>query len=122
MGHIDEDGYFFYSARANDSMKVSGIWVSPLEVENALLSHPAVAECAVVAMQDAMDLIKPKAFIALRNGQEAGDDLADALKRHVKEKLAPYKYPRIIEFVDDLPKTSTGKIQRFKLREQTPAS
>ncbi|GAB6908624.1 Benzoate--CoA ligase [Desulfosarcina cetonica] len=118
MGHIDAEGYFFYSARANDSMKVSGIWVSPLEVENALLSHPSVAECAVVAMQDAMDLIKPKAFVALKSGHTPSDDLGEALKRHVKEKLAPYKYPRVIEFVDDLPKTATGKIQRFKLRER----
>ena len=119
MGYLDADGYFFYTARANDTMKVSGIWVSPLEVENALLSHPAVAECAVVGMEDGMGLTKPKGFVALKHGYQPSDDLADTLKRHVKDKLAPYKYPRSIEFVDELPKTATGKIQRFKLRQSS---
>ncbi|BBO90342.1 benzoate-CoA ligase family protein [Desulfosarcina ovata] len=117
MGHLDEDGYFFYSARANDTMKVSGIWVSPLEVEDALLSHPAVAECAVVGVEDDMGLIKPKAFINLKDGYQPGDEIAGELKVYVKQKLAPHKYPRIIEFVDELPKTATGKIQRYKLRQ-----
>lgn len=118
MGHMDEQGYFFFSARGNDTMKVSGIWVSPLEVENALLAHPAVAECAVVGMQDAMGLIKPKAFVVLKKGHQAGDELVKALQVHVKQNLTPHKYPRIIDFVDELPKTSTGKIQRYKLRDQ----
>ncbi|GAB6904993.1 Benzoate--CoA ligase [Desulfosarcina cetonica] len=117
MGHLDEDGYFFYSARANDTMKVSGIWVSPLEVEDALLSHPAVAECAVVGEADAMGLIKPKAFINLKNGHQPSEEIASELKLHVKQNLAPHKYPRVIEFVDELPKTATGKIQRYKLRQ-----
>ncbi len=117
MGYQDADGYFFFSARANDTMKVSGIWVSPLEVEDALLSHPSVAECAVVGFEDAMGLIKPKGFVTLKNGVEPSNMLVKALQDHVKQNLAPYKYPRVIEFVDELPKTSTGKIQRYKLRE-----
>jgi benzoate-CoA ligase family protein len=119
MGYQDTDGCFFYTGRANDTMKVSGIWVSPLEVENALLSHPAVAECAVVGMEDAMGLIKPKAFVVLKEGQQSGDELVKNLQVFVKQNLTPHKYPRVIEFVDDLPKTSTGKIQRYKLRELT---
>jgi benzoate-CoA ligase family protein len=122
MGYMDADGYFFYTSRANDTMKVSGIWVSPLEVENAILSHPAVAECAVVGMEDAMGLIKPKAFVVVKGGHQPDDNLANALKTYVKQKLAPHKYPRIVEFVDILPKTATGKIQRYKLRQEPPAS
>ena len=117
MGHLDTDGYFFFSSRANDTMKVSGIWMSPLEVENTLLSHPAVAECAVVGFEDAMGLVKPKGFVTLKGGYEPNNDLVEALKMHVKQNLAPHKYPRVIVFMDDLPKTSTGKIQRYKLRE-----
>ena len=116
MGYLDADGYFYYSARANDTMKVSGIWVSPLEVENALLSHPSVAECAVVGEEDEMGLTKPKAYVTLKSGYQPGDQLVQEFKRHVKQKLAPYKYPRTIEFLDELPKTATGKIQRYKLR------
>lgn len=122
MGYLDTDGYFFYTSRANDTMKVSGIWVSPLEVENALLSHSAVAECAVVGMEDAMGLMKPKAFVVVKSGHQPDNQLIDALKSHVKQKLAPHKYPRIIEFVDILPKTATGKIQRYKLRQEPPPS
>jgi benzoate-CoA ligase len=119
MGYLDADGYFYYTARANDTMKVSGIWVSPLEVENALLSHPSVAECAVVGEQDEMGLTKPKAFVTLKSGYQPGDQLVRELKLHVKQKLAPYKYPRTIEFLDELPKTATGKIQRYKLRRHS---
>jgi benzoate-CoA ligase len=115
-GHIDEDGYFHYFGRADDSLKVSGIWVSPLEVEAALLEHPGVAECAVVGKADDQGLIKPKAFVTLKGGAKPGDEMSAELKKHVKERIAPYKYPRWFEYVDDLPKTSTGKIQRFKLR------
>ena len=114
---IDEEGYFHYSGRSNDTLKVSGIWVSPLEVEATLLDHPAVAQCAVVAKRDEEDLIKPKAFIVLNKGFTPGDDLGKELQKFVKDRLAPYKYPRWVEFTAELPMTATGKIQRFKLRE-----
>jgi benzoate-CoA ligase len=97
-------------------LKVGGIWVSPLEVENCLMEHPAVFEAAVVSHEDEKDLVKPKAFVILRDGFEASDDLSEELKKMVLDKLAKYKYPRWIEFVKELPKSSTGKIQRFKLR------
>jgi benzoate-CoA ligase len=112
----NEDGYFVYCGRADDMLKVSGIWVSPFEVEASLASHDAVLEAAVVGCPDENGLIKPKAFIVLRPDAPQSPDLAGALQQHVKERLAPYKYPRWIEFVPDLPKTATGKIQRFKLR------
>ncbi len=112
----DSDGYYVYSGRSDDMLKVGGIWVSPFEVESALLAHDSVLEVAVVGQADDKELIKPKAFVVLTGGQ--GDDaLADALKAFVKDRLAPYKYPRWIDFVDELPKTATGKIQRFKLRD-----
>jgi benzoate-CoA ligase len=111
-----EDGYFVYSGRNDDMLKVGGIWVSPFEVESALASHAAVLETAVVAHPDENGLIKPKAYVVLRPNIAATGDLATELQRHVKDRLAPYKYPRWIEFVADLPKTATGKIQRFKLR------
>lgn len=110
------DGYFTYGGRADDMLKVSGIWVSPFEVESALASHGAVLEAAVVGQADENGLIKPKAFIVLRPNTPRSADLAAALQQHVKAHLAPYKYPRWIEFVSELPKTATGKIQRFKLR------
>ena len=111
-----EDGYFQYCGRSDDMLKVSGIYVSPFEVEGALMTHEAVLEAAVVAHADTEDLIKPKAYIVLKAGVAPSDELKQALKVHVKESLAPYKYPRWIEFVAELPKTATGKIQRFKLR------
>lgn len=114
--HRDGEGYFFYSGRADDALKVSGIWVSPLEVEAALLDHPAVAEAAVVPRRDGMGLIKPQAFVVPKPGPAVDDALASELKNFVKGRIAPYKYPRWIEFVTDLPKTSTGKIQRYRLR------
>ncbi len=111
-----DDGYFTYSGRADDMLKVSGIWVSPFEVESALASHAAVLEAAVVGQADENGLIKPKAYIVLNTDVAQSDELKAALQQHVKGHLAPYKYPRWIEFVDELPKTATGKIQRFKLR------
>jgi benzoate-CoA ligase len=111
-----EDGYFTYCGRADDMLKVSGIWVSPFEVEAALASHAAVLEAAVVGHGDENGLIKPKAFVVLRAATPPTPELAAALQQHVKNRLAPYKYPRWIEFVSELPKTATGKIQRFKLR------
>jgi len=110
---VDAEGVYTYAGRSDDMLKVSGIYVSPFEVEGALLTHPAVLECAVVGHADADELIKPKAFIVLKSGASVSDD---ELKSHVKSQLAPYKYPRWVEFVTELPKTATGKIQRFKLR------
>jgi benzoate-CoA ligase len=113
-----EDGYFTYCGRADDMLKVSGIWVSPFEVESALASHASVLEAAVVGQADENGLIKPKAYVVLRPDVAQSAELAAALQQHVKGNLAPYKYPRWIEFVAELPKTATGKIQRFKLRNK----
>ena len=113
----DEDGYYWYAGRADDMLKVGGIWVSPIEVENTLIQHSAVLEAAVVGHEDDDRLIKPKAFVVLNEGCTASPALEDELKGFVKDKIAPYKYPRWITFVPELPKTATGKIQRFKLRE-----
>ena len=112
----DEDGYFWYAGRADDMLKVGGIWVSPVEVEATLIKHPAVLEAAVVGKEDSDRLVKPQAFVVLKEPADATAALAEELKGFVKDKIAPYKYPRWIEFVSDLPKTATGKIQRFKLR------
>ncbi len=112
----DADGYFWYAGRADDMLKVGGIWVSPVEVENTLIRHPAVLEAAVVGREDTDRLVKPQAFVVLKDSAAAAPGLADELKAFVKDKIAPYKYPRWIEFVAELPKTATGKIQRFKLR------
>ncbi len=115
----DEGGYYVYCGRRDDMLKVGGIYVSPFEVEGALCTHPDVLEAAVVAWPDEEDLIKPKAFVVLKAADKACDALACALQDHVKTALAPYKYPRWIEFRADLPKTATGKIQRFKLRAES---
>ena len=112
----DADGYYVYCGRSDDMLKVRGQYVSPVEVESALITHSAVLEAAVVGHEDEERLTKPKAFVVLKDGQSTSETLADELKRHVKDKLAPFKYPRWIEFVAELPKTATGKIQRFKLR------
>lgn len=112
----DEAGRYTYCGRTDDMFKVSGIWLSPFEVEQALSSHPLVLEAAVIARADDKGLDKPMAFVVLQNGGSAAADFADTLKEHVKTKVGMWKYPRWIEIVDELPKTSTGKIQRFKLR------
>jgi benzoate-CoA ligase len=114
---VDADGYYTYGGRSDDMLKVSGMYVSPFEVEAALVTHPDVLEAAVVGAPDEQQLIKPKAFVVLRPNAQASDELAEWLKQHVKSRMAPYKYPRWIEFVAELPKTATGKIQRFKLRQ-----
>jgi 4-hydroxybenzoate-CoA ligase len=114
----DADGYYYYCGRTDDMFKVSGMWVSPFDVEAALTSHEAVLEAAVIGKQDADGLIKPKAFIVLKNGYVADDSLLEKLKLHVKETAGPWKYPRWIDVCANLPRTATGKIQRFKLRDE----
>jgi benzoate-CoA ligase len=118
----DADGYYVCCGRADDMLKVSGIYVSPFEVEAALSSHPDVLEAAVVGWGDEQKLVKPKAYVVLKEPNKASDSLIRALQEHVKAKLAPYKYPRWIEFRTELPKTATGKIQRFKLRAEGPGA
>jgi benzoate-CoA ligase family protein len=114
----DEDGYFRFRGRTDEMLKVSGVWVSPFEVEEALISHPAVLESAVVGAQDGDGLTKPKAFVVLQDAakQQDVETVKELLRTHVKERIGVWKYPRWIEFVDGLPKTATGKIQRFRLR------
>jgi 4-hydroxybenzoate-CoA ligase len=113
----DAEGYYYCCGRTDDMFKVNGMWVSPFEVEAALTSHEAVLEAGVIGKQDADGLIKPKAFIVLKNGFAADDHLLETLKGYVKERAGPWKYPRWIEITAGLPRTATGKIQRFKLRE-----
>jgi benzoate-CoA ligase len=111
------DGRYVYAGRSDDMLKVSGMYVSPAEVESALITHESVLEAAVVGRMDADRLTKPVAFVVLKPGERADETLAETLKAHVKSRLAPFKYPRWIEFMTELPKTATGKIQRYKLRE-----
>jgi benzoate-CoA ligase len=111
----NDDGTYTYSGRSDDMLKVSGIYVSPFEVEATLVQHPAVLEAAVIGVPDDEGLTRTKAYVVLKPGQQAGED---ELKAFVKDRLAPFKYPRAIEFIAELPKTATGKIQRFKLRER----
>ncbi|MGQ9370427.1 benzoate-CoA ligase family protein [Azospirillum sp. ST 5-10] len=112
----DADGYFHYAGRIDDMLKVSGNWVSPTEVESTLICHPAVLEAAVIGSDDGSGLVKPKAYVVLKNGDAGSDALRQELQQFTKSRLAPYKYPREIVFMETLPKTATGKIQRFKLR------
>jgi 4-hydroxybenzoate-CoA ligase len=113
----DADGFYVHGGRSDDMIKAGGIWVSPVEVEAALIRHPSVAECAVVARADDDGLEKPHAVVVLRPGVKAGEDAAAELREFVKKSLAPYKCPRTISFVDDLPKTATGKVKRYVLRK-----
>jgi len=115
---LSADGYYTYAGRADDMLKVSGQYVSPFEVETTLMEHAAVLEAAVIGTPDADGLTKTKAFVVLHQGISASRELASDLQAFIKERLAPHKYPRSIEFVDELPKTATGKIQRFRLRER----
>jgi benzoate-CoA ligase family protein len=114
----DADGYYWYAGRSDDMMKVGGIWVSPIEVENALIEHTAVQECGVGSRADHDGLLKPYAFVVLKNGQARTPELAAELRQFVRSRLAEYKRPRWVEFIDELPKTATGKVQRYKLRER----
>ena len=113
---VDADGFYWYEGRSDDMIKVSGLWASPVEIEAALLEHPSVAESAVVGVE-VEGFTKIKAFV-ISNGAAGGDELAAELQEHCKKKLQRYQYPHLIEFVPELPKTVTGKIQRYKLREQ----
>ena len=114
----DAEGYYRFCGRTDEMLKVSGVWVSPFEVEEALISHPAVLEAAVIGAQDRDGLTKPKAFVVLQEAarDQDAETVSELLKTHVKERIGVWKYPRWVEFVDGLPKTATGKIQRFRLR------
>ena len=114
----DDDGYFWFAGRSDDMLKVGGIWVSPAELEHTLLEHPAVQACGVTGRPDHDTLIKPIAYVVVRDGVMAGAELAADLQRFARNRLAEYKRPRWVEFVDALPTTATGKVQRFKLRER----
>ncbi len=112
----DEDGYYWYVGRSDDMIKSSGYRIGPFEVESALLEHPAVLECAITGVPDEMRGQIVKATVVLTKGYTPGDDLVSELQNHVKSVTAPYKYPRLIEFVDELPKTHSGKIRRVAIR------
>ena len=113
----DADGYFVYCGRNDDMLKVGGIWCSPFEIEAKLIEHPLVLEAAIVGREDANGLVKPEAYVVLKQAGESDEELQQSLLEHCKKGLAPYKYPRWFHFVDELPKTATGKIQRFRLRQ-----
>ena len=115
--HQDGDGYYWFDGRADDMLKVSGAWVSPSEIESVLIEHAAVAEVAVVANKDKNGLTKPVAWVVLRAGFVGSAELASSLQEFVVARLPTYKRPRCVEFISELPKTATGKIQRFKLRQ-----
>ncbi|MBB6284111.1 benzoate-CoA ligase family protein [Geobacillus subterraneus] len=115
--YCDEEGYYWYCGRSDDMLKAGGIWVSPIEIENCLLQHEDVLEVAVVGVENEKGLTVPKAFVVLKDGVTPSARKEEELKQFTKQQLAHYKYPRIIEFIDELPKTATGKIQRFKLRQ-----
>jgi 2-aminobenzoate-CoA ligase len=114
---VDGDGYFFYQARTDDMIISAGYNIAGPEVEGALLAHPAVGECGVVGWPDEERGTVVKAYVVLKPGNQPGPDTARTLQEHVKQAIAPYKYPRAVEFVDTLPRTETGKLQRFKLRK-----
>ncbi len=114
--HVDDEGYYWYHGRTDDMLKVGGVFVAPAEIENCLLQHEAVLECAVVGHEDGDGLVKPKAFIVARDTHQTGDDLANKIKAFVKTRIALYKYPRWIEFVDSLPKNDRGKVDRKLLK------
>ena len=114
--YVDEDGFYWYAGRADDMFKVGGRWVSPVEIESVITEHPAVLECAIVGQRDKAGLIKPKAFVCLNEGLRPEKTWLTELLRHCQKELPTHKRPRWFEFVEKLPRTATGKIQRFKLR------
>ena len=114
--HIDAEGYYWYHGRTDDMLKVGGVFVAPSEIENCLLQHEAIVECAVVGHDEGDGLVKPKAFVVVRDGHQRSEELADNIKEFVKAKLALYKYPRWVEFVDSLPKNDRGKVDRKLLK------
>jgi benzoate-CoA ligase len=118
---VDADGYYWYAGRADDMFKVSGQWVSPIEIESTLIEHASVLEAAVIAFQEESKLHTAKAFVVLRQGCAAGPELAKELQDFVKARLTPYKCPRRIEFLSELPKSAAGKVLRYKLRESASA-
>jgi acyl-coenzyme A synthetase/AMP-(fatty) acid ligase len=113
---VDEDGYYWYAGRSDDMFRVSGQWVSPVEVESALIEHSAVLEAAVVAYEEQNQLHTPQAFVVLKTGFKACDKLVSELQEFVRQRITPYKYPRRIEFVSELLKTAAGKLLRYQLR------
>lgn len=112
----DQDGYYWYVGRSDDMLKVKGMWVSPVEIENVLMEHPSIQEAAAVGFQDGNGLTKPAAYVVLKTGVNRSPQLHEEIRNHLSSRLAGYKCPQILEFVNELPKTATGKIQRFKLR------
>jgi acyl-coenzyme A synthetase/AMP-(fatty) acid ligase len=114
--HEDEDGFYYFEGRADDLIKVSGQWVHPLEIERCLAENPAVLECVVLGVEDANRLMTLQAWVVLKAGKAANEDTARELRAFVKQQLLPYKYPRVIEFMEALPKTGTGKIDRQALK------
>jgi len=116
---VDEDGYYWYAGRADDMFRVSGQWVSPIEVECALIEHPSVLEAAVIPFEEEMGIQLPKAFVVLAEGYVGGAELIKELQDFVKQRIMPHKYLRHIEFMPELPKTAAGKILRYKLREMS---
>ncbi|MBF8305587.1 MAG: benzoate-CoA ligase family [Acidobacteria bacterium] len=115
---LGEGGVLTYQGRSDDLFKSGGIWVSPIQVESTLLAHPSVAEASVVAERDAQGLEKPIAYVVLKSGHSPGDGMAQELRSFTRERLAVYKCPKSFHFVPELPKTASGKIQRFKLRQR----
>jgi benzoate-CoA ligase len=116
---VDEDGYYWYAGRSDDLFRVSGQWVSPIEVEGTLIEHPGVLEAAVIAFEEQTGLHTPMAFIVLRDGYSGSTELAQELQDFVKLRIAPHKYPRHVEFLSELPKTAAGKVLRYQLRERS---
>src|SRR5262249_46695388 len=114
---VDDDGYYWYAGRSDDMFKASGEWVSPIEIETLLAQHPCVVESAVVAWEESTGVVRPKAFVVLATGITRNDGLIADMQTFVRDRAAHYKCPRAIEFIEELPRTPTGKLQRFKLRK-----